>query len=372
MIREAKPFWLARPSRFAGWPRGSALLTLGVLLLGLLASLDALGADVEFDASAYAGAVETMRNGGEFHPALASSLRAAGEPVGLLDFAPPTLAVVAASLPGWALSALLFALAGAVFMAWAPQLQAATRGRGRWAAPLLLAAGLATYIWLSPVAPPALAADHSIYLRPLLLHAPEAWAGLFVALSLGLWARGGWLEAAAFGLAAGVVREVAGAYLLVMLLFALRTGPRREASAWALALAVLAGVVAVHWRAVGGEFGPLDRTSVWEFNGLGAFVQALAQASPLSVLPLWLAAPVIVLAAFGWIARSAPVALRVATTLAALAALHALAPGADAGWAYLIAALLLVGLAFAPDGLRDLLRAAVGDRRRITVRRVVR
>ena len=40
-------------------------------------------------------------------------------------------------------------------------------------------------------------------------------------------------------------------------------------------------------------------------------------------------------------------------------------------WGLLVAPVLLVGLAFVPDALRDLLAAAL-DKRRITVKRVVR
>ena len=40
-------------------------------------------------------------------------------------------------------------------------------------------------------------------------------------------------------------------------------------------------------------------------------------------------------------------------------------------WGLLVAPLLLVGLAFVPDGIRDL-AAALSDRRRITVKRIVR
>lgn len=356
MNRPVKPLWTAAPSRFAGWSRPAAIGALLLLLLGLTASLDASRSELDGSAepALYAGAVEAMRHGSEFHPALASVVRAGGEPAGLLAYPPPALAAVAAPLPPVALSALLFALAGAAFLAWQPVLGAAlARPGARMGAWALLAAGLVPY------------------LRPSLAHAPDVWAGLFTALSLGLWARGGWLEAAAFGLAAGLAREVAGVYLLVMFLFALRSGKRGEALAWGAALLVLAGAVAAHWRAVTGEVGPLGLTGAWEWRGLGGFVRAVVEASPLAMLPIVVAAPLIVVALFGWIAWSAPAGLRVAAAMAGAAAVFPFAPGL---WGYLVAAPLLAGLAFVPDGMRDLVRAALGARRRgrITVTRVVR
>jgi hypothetical protein len=90
----------------------------------------------------------------------------------------------------------------------------------------------------------------------------------------------------------------------------------------------------------------------------------------LSLLPLALAAPLVGLALFGWTVWTSPIALRVTATLLAYAVLLATAGRLDTFyWGLLIAPVLLAGLVFAPDGLRDLVAAAL-DRRRIVVRRV--
>ena len=79
----------------------------------------------------------------------------------------------------------------------------------------------------------------------------------------------------------------------------------------------------------------------------------------------------VALALVGWASWRDPLALRVCATLAAFALLLALFGRVDTFyWGLMIAPTLLIGLAFAPDALRDLV-AGARDRRRITVRRRV-
>lgn len=352
MSRAAGPLWTAEPSRFAEWPRARARLRLGGLGLWLLAAGNLpVGDEGAGDPALYAGAVEAMRHGGEYYPLVADALRSGGHAAGRLAFPPPTLAVVAAVVPGWAVTALLSALAVGVLVAWRPVLNGAlTRPAARWGASLLLVAGLVPY------------------LLPSMPHVPEAWAGLLLALSLARWARGAWVEAVAFGSAAAVVREAAAVYLLVMLLFAVGNGARREALGWGAALGASALAAASHWRAVRHLMGPLTGAEAADSGGLAPLIEA----SPFGSLPA--AAPLVVLAlaAFGWIAWRGEAGLRLVATLAAVAVLALARPEIGGDWGYLVAAPLLAGLAFAPDGVRDLLRGGGTTRRRITVTRVVR
>ena len=66
--------------------------------------------------------------------------------------------------------------------------------------------------------------------------------------------------------------------------------------------------------------------------------------------------------------------MRALSTFAVYAVLLGMFGRADTFyWGLMVAPTLLIGLAFVPDGLRDLLSAAgAGRRRRITVTRVVR
>jgi hypothetical protein len=95
----------------------------------------------------------------------------------------------------------------------------------------------------------------------------------------------------------------------------------------------------------------------------------LRHATVLEVFPFALAAPVIALALFGWTVPAHPLALRMATVLAAYGVLIAcFARLNNFYWGMMAAPVVLVGLAFVPDGLRDLGRAAL-DRRRVSVTR---
>lgn len=356
MTRASGSRWTAEPSRFADWSRRSAAATLLALAAALVASMLAGPGGLGGDPTLYAGAIEAVRHGGAYYQVLGDELRSSGQVVGLLAFPSPTLAVVLAPLPLWVSSALLAVLAGAVFLAWQPVLdRALTRPAARVGAWLLLGAGLA------------------LYLRPSVIHVPEVWAGLLLALSLGRWARGAWVEAAAFGLAAALVREVAGLYLAVMLCGAVVDGARREALAWGAAMAVLAAVVAAHWRAVRTVLGPLEGvTNPAPTMAFDAPLDAIAAASPIGLLSDAAAAAMLIVVLFGWTAWIRPAGIRLVATLIAIAALICWHSNSAADWGYLVAAPLLPGLLFAPEGLSNLLRAAGKRRRRITVTRVVR
>jgi hypothetical protein len=100
-------------------------------------------------------------------------------------------------------------------------------------------------------------------------------------------------------------------------------------------------------------------------------VRSWHASTALTLLPLALAGPLVALALAGWTAWADPLATRATATLTAYAVLLAVAGRADTFyWGLLSAPVLLIGLAFIPDGLRDL-GAALLDRRRITVRRIV-
>ena len=101
-------------------------------------------------------------------------------------------------------------------------------------------------------------------------------------------------------------------------------------------------------------------------------LQQIARA-PASLEPLlWLAALLVCLSLFGWASWDHPLALRMLATLGAYAALLAMFARLDTFyWGLMVAPVLLVGLAFAPDGLRDLWRQLL-DRRTIRVQRITR
>ena len=372
MRRPLRPLWLSHATRFAALSATAARVALALVALLLAATFLALDAPAppaathavaersedHADVVLYESIVESVRHGGAYYPVAADALRAGNYPMRpFVTFRLPTLAVTQALLPPWANLAFLWTLVLVVAAAWYARLKPAfPRAPPRIVALVLLAGGLVMFVQ------PDLVAFH------------ELWAGLLIALSLALRRPGRWVEAAALGLAAMLIRETAALYVVVMALLAFAEGQRREALGWCAALSVLAAAVAAHAHAVTQVVQPLDPASPgWAgLLGFGFFVQALTASTALTQLPLALAAPLVGLALVGWAAWREPLALRALTVLALYAALLGVAGRTDTFyWGFLVAPFLLVGLAFAPDAIRDLL-AAARDTRRITVRRVSR
>ncbi|HEX8555132.1 MAG TPA: hypothetical protein VF695_10530 [Sphingomonas sp.] len=364
------PLLVAQPTRFAGLPRPIARVVLAAVALLILASLLAIGSPVSggpatapgeaplTDLALYTGIVDAIRHGDGYYQAAADALRAGGYPLRpFVTFRLPTLAVIQATLPGPILVLLQWALVAAVLFAWwhrvAPAL---TRPPAKVGALLLLAGGTVAG-WQYALAP---------------FH--ELWAGLFIALSLALRTRERWTEAVAFALAAALIRETALLYLLVMAAIALIEGRRREASGWAAAIGAFAIAVLAHAYAVDQVVRSLDPASPgWSgLLGPGFVGSALATSTAMTALPVAVAAPLIALSLVGWVAWRDESGIRVAATWLAYALLLSVAARAENFyWALLIAPVSLAGLIFVPNALRDLIAAAL-DRRRITVRRVVR
>ena len=372
MRRPLPPLWLAQPSRFATLSTTRARVALALLAMLLLSTLLALGtpgppavsgdpanrAQDQTDVVLYETIVEGVRHGGSYYPVTADALRAGDYPLRpFVTFRLPTLAMVQASLPDLVTRMLLYLLAAATALAWLARLRPAfSRGPPLIIAMALLAGGMMAFVQ------PDLVAFH------------EIWAGLFVALSLAARRPGRWMPAVAFGLVAVLIRETAGLYLALMAVFAWVEGDRREAVGWAAAIAILALAVGLHAHAVAQVVHPLDPASPgWSgLLGFGFFVRTMTISTALALAPLWLAAPLVGLALFGWAAWRDPLGLRVLAVTGGYAVVLALFGRTDTFyWGLLVAPTMLVGLAFALDGGRDLIVGAL-DRRRITVTRMVR
>lgn len=367
----AAPLWLAAPRRFAGIARGRAIVVSAMLATLLLASLSAVvtrdppsashdpmastadRADVPF----YRGIVANVRAGGDYYSVAAEAQRQGGYPVrpfGTMRL--PTLAMAQAALPDIVSLLLLYAIALGTAVAWHVRLAGVFVGRVPQAVALLLLGG-GTMLPRSDIAA---------------LH--EIWAGLLIALSLGVWRQDRWVEAAAIATCAMLIRETAALYAIVMLVCAVATGRSREAIGWTAALAVLTLVVALHYHAWSDVVRPTDEASVdWTgLLGFGFFAKTITLLTALAALPEFLGALLAGLALFGWAGWRDPTATRVLAVLTAYALLIGLLCRADAWyWSLLVAPVSLVGLVFVPDALRDL-RKAMFDKRRFTVIRQVR
>ncbi len=358
MRRALTPWWLASPSRFATISQPFARLMLVALAVTLVAAASVSASADQADTGFYAAIVNGVRHGGEYYTVAAETLRADGSPLRpFMAFPLPTLTVVEAAVPAFAIMMLLYALTIAVAVAWYARLQPALKTVG--ACSFLT---VALFVSLAPM------------LRPASATLPETWAGLLVALSLVVRRPGRWIEAVAFGLAAATIRETVAPYLVVMAVCALLDGARREALGWGAALAVLAGIMTAHAHAVAGVVSALDTATIdwFAIPGFAAVGSAAASTTGLRFLPEWLGGPIVVLAVFGWASIRGPLASRVLAAILLTALLIGLFGQSYASnSAMLVTPFLLAGLAFAVDGLRDLVGAA-RDTRRITVTRIVR
>ncbi|WP_404371353.1 hypothetical protein AB5I39_03780 [Sphingomonas sp. MMS24-J45] len=367
------PLWLSSPSRYVALKPQAARIALALLALLLAATLLALispgpppishdpaqRAQDQADVMLYESIVQDMRGGQDYYSAAAQALRNGDYPMRpFVTFRLPTLAAVQALLPRSVTTGLLYALTVCVLLAWYRRLRPVfARTPPRLIAMALLCGGLIAFVQGE------LASFH------------EVWAGLLIALSLAVRREDKWIEAVAIGLSAMLIRETAALYVGVMAVLALLEGNRKEALGWAATLAILAIVVALHAHAVGQVVRPTDPASPgWTgLLGFGFFVKTMQLSTALALAPLWLAAPLVGLALFGWSAWNSTLALRALAVFAVYAALLGLFGRTDTFyWGLMIAPTLLIGLAFVPDGVRDLTAAARTPRRKITITRVTR
>jgi hypothetical protein len=366
-----KPFWLAAPSRFADLSRDRARIVLAVLVAALLASLLALvtvgpppvsgdpakrASDDQTDVVLYESIVSGIRHGGDYYEVTAHALRSGDYPLRpFVTFRLPALAMAQAHLPRLVTIGMMYLLALVTFLAWAIRLRPALPR----IPPFLIALALACGGMMA-------------FVQRDLWAFHEIWAGLLLALSLAVRRKGHWMATVAIALAAMLIRETAALYALVMLGFAWIEGERREAIGWAAALALLAAALGAHAWAVHAVTTSSDPGSPgWAgMHGFGFFLKAWVLATALQLFPLGIGAALATLALFGWASWRDPLAARMLATLCAFGLALALFARPDTFyWALMIAPISLVGLAFVPDGLRDLIVRAL-DNRRIKVRRV--
>jgi hypothetical protein len=361
--------WLAAPSRFADWSRRPAVLAL--LLLALVALTGMLTPNVpmrhdaptptssaqavatpkeeakDADLILYEKIIAGIRDGGEYYAVAARELRLGGYPLRpFVAFRPPLLAEALAHMSPFAGLLLLRALVAAVALTWAVRLKEATGSPAAWAiACLLTAGGVALF-------------GQAYYMT---LH--EIWAGLLIALSLGLRKPDHWVGSVIAGLLAMLIRELAFPYVAVMAALALWEGKKREAAAWAAAIVLFAIATGFHAAAASAAASLADHASQgWSrLGGWSFFLTAVWLTGPLRTGPYLLVAALTPLALLGWAGWREPIAARVFATLVGYALMMMLFGRPDNFyWALIFTPLLMVGLIFAPRSLGELVASARG------------
>lgn len=198
-------------------------------------------------------------------------------------------------------------------------------------------------------------------LNPEYLGLHEVWAGLLVALAIGLHRPGRWHWAWLAAAAALAIREHALPFVLLLAAMAGWRRNGREAAAWVVLLVLFALGLWLHLAQVNAQLLPSDRPSEsWlALRGLRGLISNIVESSPLHFLPAWLAAPLALLPLIGWAGWKSPLGL-FATLLCAGYGLFFMIAGRDNNfyWALVVTPVWFVGLAFVPMALRSLWRRA--------------
>lgn len=290
---------------------------------------------------------ERLARGDNYYVAATEEQRTHNYPVAPgLTVRLPTLAFVSVALGSTGLLALEMTLFAAMILANARRLGEMPGGAGRRPLALaLLTAGVAS----------------GLGERYTMIH--EVWAGLLIALAFGLhrpqagrWGAA-WLAAAA----ALAVRELALPFVLLMAAWALWHRRWREGAAWLGLVALFGAALMVHLHLAEAQIRPGDPASPsWlVLKGISGLMYKVNNCTLLSLVPVWLSGPLIVLALFGWTGWRTPMGDFAALLTFGYAVAFAIA-GRDNNfyWGIVITPLLFMGAAFLPIALPSLWRAA--------------
>jgi hypothetical protein len=190
----------------------------------------------------------------------------------------------------------------------------------------------------------------------------ELWSGMLLALSFGLHRPGRrWLASLVVAALAVAIREHALPFILLMAAMAFWRRDWIEGAAWsALALAFLA-FLAWHLSIIAAQVLPSDPMSPsWlALRGLSGWLSDVVLSSNLRYLPHWLAGPVVILAVFGWAGWKSAAGEFGALLYLGYGLAFMIAGRADNYyWGAMVQPAMFLGLAFAPQGLGSLARAA--------------
>ncbi|KLI64452.1 hypothetical protein [Aurantiacibacter marinus] len=366
--------------RFSNWAPGAAMLVLALALAVLVAAVltersaiyDAPAADVtaapdvaaapagapdeaqiqsssrDTDLQLYDRIAQRVRGGENYYQVAVEEQRARDFPVRPgLAVRLPTLAFITAAIGQWGLFALGIVLVLSTLVAWHYRLRDAPGGPGRLRyILLLLLIGVVTGF------------------KPQYLVLHEVWAGLLIALSLGLYRPNRWIWAFLAGVLALAIREHALPFILLMAVFAWARGNRGEAAAWLGAVLIFGALLLFHLSLVGQYTTAEDPASPgWmALRGFGGLTANIVLSSPLQYLPGWLAAPLALLPLIGWAGWRSWFGLTGFLLCLGYGVLFMIA-GRDNNfyWALIVMPIWFVGYAFVPRALMSLWQSARGN-----------
>ena len=189
----------------------------------------------------------------------------------------------------------------------------------------------------------------------------ELWAGMLLALSFGLYRPGRWGAALAVAALALAIREHALPFVLLMAAMAFWRRDWKEGTAWSVLALVFLGLLAVHLHLIAAQVLPSDRMgySWFALRGLSGWLSDVVLSSNLRFLPHWLAGPAVILMVLGWAGWRSPAGVFGTFLYLGYGLAFMIAGRPDNFyWGAVIAPAMFIGLAYAPQSLASLARAA--------------
>lgn len=335
---------LALTAALMAWSAWAALPARVPANAGAPAIATANNAAGEGDMALYARIAARTAAGEDYYAVAVTEQRVGNYPVRpFVTVRLPTLAMLHRWIGSGGVALLCWALlAGVVALT-------VLRLRGRARPPEVVAAGVFALLGGAAVAAP---------LAPL-IH--ELLAGLLLSLSLLLYRPHRWWPALIAAALALTVRELAVPFLLLWAVFAAANRRWRELAAVVAVIALFALGLALHAQAVAAQLLPGDPASPgWSaMAGLSLPLAALSRLTALLVLPAWLAAPLALLPLLGWLGLGGRLGLFAALWSAGfMTAMALFARPENFYWAQLVLPAYMIGFAFVPRALGDLLVAA--------------
>lgn len=355
---------MSEASRFAGslrWAAQLILLSL-ILAIALCVALPRIGStrdapssnpsisapeteEKDDDLLLYHAINHRLAAGENYYAIAAEEHRARGYPLKpFVTVRPPTLAMIASTLGDRAMPVLMWTLIVTTLFVWWRKLAACfANPRHRIIATMFVAIGM------------------TLATRPELIVMHEIWAGMLILLSLGLHDVRRWGPSLLCGVLAVAIRETAVPFLMLMVALTLWHRRWNEALGWIAACAAIVGYIAWHAAQVAEVTRPDDITSQgWLLaGGLPYALAFLKKSSALRMTSDLVAQVLIPLSLFGWASWRNFTGLAATLLLLGFALLFMIAGRPENFyWGMLVAPLLLLGLAFVPRALFDLMKAA--------------
>jgi hypothetical protein len=252
------------------------------------------------DVTIYAATVARLQAGESYYAAVGAELRR-GEYATwpLMNWRTPlhytTVAAIGITRSGYVLAAVAMAMIAIGLIAFADRSLATIF----WAAFLLIGAALPAFFG-----------------RPYGVLMPEVWAGLLMGVSLGAYYRQWWNVAAAFGIVAVFVRELAVPYGVVCGLLAMRARRRPESALWIAGGIAYTIYYALHVSRAAAAVQPTDWSNAesWvRWQGLPFLLETFRCYGWLLLLPSWVTSLALGAACFAMAAPSMPCQVRAAS-----------------------------------------------------------